>query len=140
MQAALAARRVMQRFYQGQYKADDEMAPCMGRDIQLAVSHPRLGVCAPGACPPEVQCLGPMEPVVPEATAYLQLSHIVRQLDVPSAAAQLPDSAEAAVRHKLDLTEPMLRQAHECTLQLLQSAEYHWVSMSALLGSLCVLS
>jgi DNA Polymerase alpha zinc finger len=138
VQAVLAARCVMKHFYRCEYKADDEVTPYHSREIHLATRHPRLGPCAPGACPPEPQCWGPMEPVVTQATAYLQLSHIARQLDVPLAAAQIPISAEADVQPRVMAVEPMLRVAHDRVMQLVKSTAYHWVSISSLLGSLCV--
>jgi DNA polymerase alpha subunit A len=133
-QAALAARAVMKRAYDCELKSDDEMLPCTTRDVLLATHHPRLGACAPGTCPPDAQCLGVMEAALPEADAYLLLSHLTRQLDARRAARR--GLAEAAA-DELAQMAPLLDAGHAAVEQLLCATAYHWVSLTNLFGVLC---
>jgi hypothetical protein len=131
-QVTLAARAVMQQAYACELKADDEMLPCTTRDVLLATQHPRLGACAPGRCPPDPQCLGNMEPVLPEAEAFLQLDFIARQVDVTRAARRLGTKCEGG---GLSAAAPLLSPALEAASRLRSSCGYCWASIAQLLGA-----
>ena len=134
MQTTLAARAVIKAAYAAELKADDDMLPCTTRDVLLATQHPRIGACAPGACPPDPQCLGAMAPALPQADAYLRLAHIVRQVDAKRAAARAAEAGRdgAAVA----AAAPALAAAHAAAARLLRTAAYHWVDLSSLFGAL----
>lgn len=136
MQAVLAARDVMKQAYNGYLKAEDDLQSTCVRDVSLATQHARLGVCTPGACPLDPNSLGHMEPVLSEAQAYLQLQHIVRQLDARRVQARIPKEANAS--QQLLQLQTLLDPAAVATKGLLESCSYHWVNLLSVFQGLMV--
>lgn len=136
VQAVLAARDVMKQAYNGHLKVEDDLQSTSVRDVSLATQHARLGVCMPGACPLDPNSLGPMEPVLSEAQAYLQLQHIVRQLDARRVQARIPKEANAS--QQLMQLQTLLDPAAAASKGLLESCSYHWVNLLSVFQDLVV--
>ena len=118
----------MRTAYDCELRADDDAVPCATRDVLLATQHARLGACAPGCCPPDATCQGPMAPVVSEAEAWRRLDHIVRQVDVARAAQRCGAAgADAGPRAAAAGTfAPALAAA----ARLRGSAAHQWASLA----------
>ena len=136
MQAVLAAREIMKQTYNGHLKAEDDLQGSFVRDVSLATHHPRTGPCVLGACPLDPNSTGQMEPATSEAQAYLQLQHIVRQLDASRIQARM--SKEASASHQLLQLQTLLDPAATATQSLLESCSYHWVNLTSVFQSLAV--
>lgn len=137
MQAVLAAREVMKEAYNGCLRAEDELQSIAVRDVSLATQHARVGPCAPGQCPLDPNSVGPMEPVMSEAQAYLQLQHIARQLDASRVQDRIPKEADAS--QQLLQLQQLLDPACAATKGLLESCSYHWVNLVSVFQDLLVI-
>lgn len=131
MQAVLATRSVMKQYYTGNLRTEESGTGFM-RDITLAPEHPTLGACAPGTCPLAPGAMSIMEPAIPEAQAYLQLTHVSRQLDVARVQARVPDDASA--KQQLAKLLQVVGAAVSTVNRLAHTASYHWVNLSSFSG------
>lgn len=128
VQAVLATRAVMKQYYDGNLRTEESGTGLM-RDITLAPEHPSLGACAPGTCPLAPGAMSTMEPALPEAQAYLQLTHVSRQLDVARVQARAPD--DAAAKQRLGKLLQVVSAAVSSANRLTHTASYHWVNLSS---------
>jgi hypothetical protein len=118
----------MKQYYNGNLRTE-EGGTGMMRDITLAPDHPTLGACTPGTCPLAPGAMSSMEPVLPEAQAYLQLTHVSRQLDISRVQARMPDDASA--KRQLAKLQQVVGAAVSNVNRLAQTATYHWVKFSS---------
>jgi hypothetical protein len=133
LQAVLAARAVLKEFYNGHVRSE-EASGAHSRDISLAAEHPFAGPCAPGTCPLDPSHMHAMEPVLPEAQAYLQLTHIARQLDMARMQAAVPSDVSSQ-QHFAKL-QGLLSPAHAAVKRLAHTAAFHWVNLSSMFSTL----
>lgn len=131
MQAVLATRAVMKQYYNGNLRTEESGTGLM-RDITLAPEHPTLGACAPGTCPMAPGAMSTMEATLPEAQAYLQLTHVSRQLDIARVQARVPDDASA--KQQLAKLLHVVSAAVSTVNRLTHTASYHWVNLSGFSG------
>jgi hypothetical protein len=74
-----------------------------------------------------------MEPVLPEAEAFLQLDFLTRQVDATRAAGRLGGSQQA--HEVLEPAAQVLAPALEAAKRLRASCGYCWVSLAQVLGA-----
>lgn len=125
----------MKQYYNGLLRSEEASSGQM-RDISLATEHPVTGVCTPGTCPLDPACMHAMEPVMPEAQAYLQLTHIARQLDASRIQRLVP--SDASSQQLLSKLQAVLNPAHAAVKRFAHTASYHWVNLSSVFEALAV--
>ena len=119
---------MIKNYYDGKLRTEESGAGVV-RDITLAPEHPTLGPCAPGACPLASGAMSTMEPALPEAQAYMQMTYVARQLDVARVQDQVP--SEASAKQQLAKLLQLASTAVSAVNRLAHSARYHWVNLSS---------
>jgi hypothetical protein len=120
----------MRQYYEADLRSDDDAVPCHTRDVSLAVNSAKAGACALGACPLDPECSGSMVPSLSEPAAYLNLSHLARQLDVQRLLDRLAPDARAAAQTHLSPAVPFLVDALRGVQRLVSATAFHWVRVS----------
>jgi hypothetical protein len=127
VQAVLATRSVMKQYYNGNLRTEESGSGLM-RDITLAPEHPILGACAPGSCPLAPGAMSSMEATLPAAQAYLQLTHIARQLDIARVQDRAPN--DVSTKQQLAKVLQVVSSAVSTVNRLAHTASYHWVNLA----------
>jgi DNA polymerase alpha subunit A len=130
-QVRMAANGLVSRYYDGWMRSDDELYPCVTRDV----STRRAPGCKPGTAPPDSKCTGAMRREFGEKELYDGLANLRRLTDWDAAVKRIADPAARAAADKMAApARAALRAAYAVAARMCDASAYRYINMGSVFG------